>query len=317
MERFIQGMLALDRRWIYLTLAVTLLVALWFGKPLNPVVLPSVQQLYDAVEEAPAGPGQGKIVLVGMTFSAGTMGENANQARAVLRHLMLRHKRFAIISISEPQGAKFGKMMTTDIAKQYGYRYGIDWISFDYQLGTVALYKSLIYNIPNAIGVDGIEKKPIASFPIMQGIYNANDIALHIEITASSSVWDWIQIVQPATNPRLKIGYGCTGIMATEAYPLLDSGQLVGMLPGLKGAADYEKLVDDLQTQEFQGGRVKAAAYDYAAPAVLTLPASARQLMFTQGAAHMVIILFIFIGNLGLLLSWLQKRSARKEKANG
>lgn len=316
MDRFLHSLLNIDRRWIYLVLAIVLIWALIIGKAVNPIVLPPTQQLYDAVEAAPAGPGQAHLILLGMTFSAGTMGENANQARAIIRHLMLRHKKFAIISIAEPQGAEYSRRMVTDIAKQYNYEYGKDWISFGYKINSLAFYKAFTKDIYSIVPTDGVEAKPLRSFPIMQGINSANDIALEIEITASASVYNWIQLVQPATKPRMKIGYACTGIMATEAYPFLDSGQMVGLLPGLKGAADYEKLVDDLETREYRAGRI-THLFNPDAPASLKLPPPARRLMFTQGAAHLVIILFIILGNVGLLITKRRARLAEKEAHNG
>lgn len=316
MDSLLHFMQTLDRRWIYLVLAITLVVALALGKQTDPIVLPPVQQLYDAVQAAPAGPGQGKIILVGTTFAAGTIGENGNQARAIFRHLMLSHKRFAIIAVSEPQGAALGKAIVGELAKQYGYKYGTDWIDFDYQIGTLAFFKSFPKDIQGTVKVDGMEKKPLAKFPIMHGINTVEDIALHIEITASASVFDWIQIVQPMTNPRLKIGYAPTGVMATEAYPLLDSRQLVGMVPGLKGAADYERLVDEQEQREAASGQLGHPPFDPKQMVTIAgLAAPARTLMFTQNAAHIVIILFILLGNIGMLLARLVGRSSTKEAA--
>ena len=312
MHTFLQHLQTLDRRWIYLMLAATLVISLLLGKPVTPIVLPSVQQLYDAIEQAKAGPGDGKIILVGATFAANTIGENGNQLRAVLRHLMIRHKRFAIIAVSEPQGAKLGRQIATALADHYGYKYGVDWIDFGYNVGTLAFFKSLPNDIPGTIPHDA-HGKPLRDFPIMRGIKTVQqNVAMEIEVTASSSVFDWISYVQSATQPRLKIGYCPTGVMATEAYSYLDSGQMVGMLPGLKGAADYELLVDQLEEREIAAGRLKGPAFN-PLQAQGNLTQSARQLMFTQNAAHMIIILFIILGNIGLLLTRRYARSAPKE----
>lgn len=314
MNQFLQRMQSIDRRLIYLVMAVTFLVTLIIGKPVTPLVMPPVQQLYDAIDAAPAGPDDGKLILIGMTFSASTIGESGNQARAIIRHLMLRKKRFAVISIAEPQGAVYAQLITTDIAKQYGYEYGKDWINFGYQVNTLALYKSMPRDIPGMLKVDGTENKPLTSFPIMEGIKTMKDIAMHVEITASDSVFNWVLYVQPMTSPRLKIGYACTGIMASEAYPYLDSGQLVGMAPGLKGAADYETLVDQLEEQQItDGARKESERFD---PKLMqnvpAFPKPARYLMFTQNWAHIIVILFIIIGNVGMFLSRRKPRSAKE-----
>ncbi|MHB9134152.1 MAG: hypothetical protein ACYDBB_24035 [Armatimonadota bacterium] len=314
MNNFFQRLQSIDRRWVYLLLAATLVSTLLMNKTVDPIVLPSVQQLYTAVDQAKAGDDDGKIILVGMTFSAGTIGENGNQARALIRHLMLTHKRFAVMSISEPQGATYAQRITEDIAKQYGYEYGKDWINFGYQIGTLAFFKAFPRDIPGTLhGVDATQGKPLDSFPIMHGIKTINDVALHVEITASSSMLDWLQIVQPTTKPRLKIGYACTGVMATEAYPFLDSHQLIGMMPGLKGAADYEKLVDELEDREMKAGRVKEAFNPELMKSVPAFHYPARKLMFAQGAAHLLLIVLIILGNVGLLLSRRRARPSVKE----
>ena len=169
MERFFHKLQSLDRRWIYLVLAVTLMLAIICSRPENPVVLKPVQDYYNTVEQLAAGPGQGKIVLVDSMFSASTLAENGTQARAVMRHLMLRHLRFATISIGDPQGATYGPKIAGELAKRYGYVYGTDWIDFGYQMATISFYKSFCRDIPGTIPVDNITKKPIESFPIMHG----------------------------------------------------------------------------------------------------------------------------------------------------
>jgi hypothetical protein len=70
--------------------------------------------------------------------------------------------------------------------------------------------------------------------------------------------------------------------MAPEQYPFLDSGQLVGLLTGMKGAAEYEKLVG--------------------------APALATRGMLGQSAAVVLILVFIALGNAGQLATLWGKR---------
>ena len=319
MSSFYDRMQHIDRRIIYLVLATVLIASLIVSKPETPVVLPPVQSLFDAVEQAPAGPGDGKIITVGTTFGASTLGENGNQARALFRHMMLRKKRFVVFAIGEPQGAVLGPRIVNELAEQYGYEYGKDWISLGYQLNSVVVYKALLKDIPGTMKEDSIERKSLASFPIMQGIKSIqNDVALHLEISASDSVSNWLQFVQPSTQPRLKIGYACTGVMAAEAYPLLDSGQLSGMTPGLKGAADYELLVDNLEAEMVARGEREELSGARAKGSLPGMGQSARQYMFTQNNAHLVVLLFILVGNIGLLLARRKRSSTvKEEESNG
>lgn len=306
-----QQMHNIDRRWIYFILIISLIVSIIIARPVKPKVLSSVQDMYDTVENAPANPGDGKLILIGMTFAPSTMGENGNQARVLIRHLMLARKRFAIISVGEFQGSILGPMIVNDLAKQYHYQYGVDWINFGFQPNAMGFYTSFPRDIPGIIKTDGINNRPIDSYPIMKGIKTMRDnIALFIDITASSSAFNWVEVVQGRYG--LKIGYACTGVMAAEAYPYLDSGQFFGMMPGIKGAADYELLVDGKEEQEYKAGKISQLYTPNKEASIVITPA--RKLMYTQNIAHLVIILFIIIGNVGLLLSR-RTQSRKKELA--
>ncbi|HOF89069.1 MAG TPA: hypothetical protein PLZ36_13350 [Armatimonadota bacterium] len=310
MHKFFRTLQHIDRRWIYLVLLIGLVTTLYVGWPVKPEVIPYVQNLYDAVEAAPAAEQDRKLILVGCTFSASTMPENGNQLRALLRHLMLRGKRFAIIAIAEPQGAQFGADIAGKLAAEYGYEYGRDWISLGYKPGTLAFFTAFVNNIPGNVPKDGLRGEAITGYPIMAGIRTIKDISLVIEDTSTASILSWITYVQG--KYRVKLGYTCTGVMVAEAIPFLDSGQLVGMLPGMKGAADYEKLVDELEAEALRTGE-KQAPYD---PSTMPLMKnSARRLMFTQGVAHIIIIAFIVLGNAGYFLSR-RRRGPAKEASH-
>ena len=300
MTNLLRLMQSIDRRWIYLAFTIVVLVALCFSHPVeNPIILPPVQHLYDAMQHAKTTPTDGHIVLLSMTISAGSKAENWNQARAIMRHLMLAHKRFAVFSFDQ-QGVELTYQMALDLAKHYHYHYGTDWIHLGYSLGTTAFFKGISKNLPEAFGNTDINGDPLVKFPIMKGINTANNIAVLVEVTASSSLGEWMGLVQPATKPRLKLGYACTGISAAEAYQYLDSGQLVGMLPGLKGASDYETLVDNQERELIPDPKLR---YNPKLSTTLPMPAPARVLMFPEGMAHLLVILLIILGNIGLLLS--------------
>jgi hypothetical protein len=304
----------MDRRWIYLAFTVVVLVSLCFGhQTKKPIILPPVQQLYDSIDAVKTSPADQKIVLLSMTISAGSKAENWNQARAIMRHLMLRHQRFAVFSF-DTQGVELTYQMAADIAKHYGYQYGKDWIHLGYALGTTAFFKGISTNLPDAFGNTDVNQHALAQFPIMKGIKTANNLAMLVEITATPSLGDWLGLVQPATKPRIKIGYACTGISAAEAYQYLDSGQICGLLPGLKGASDYETLVDNLEIQLVANPQQR---YDPKAPTTQTMPATARVLMFPEGMAHILVIILIILGNIGLLLSRRRARISGKDISNG
>jgi hypothetical protein len=65
---------------------------------------------------------------------------------------------------------------------------------------------------------------------------------LIVETSGSAAGGTWITYARSKFGANVAVGV--TAVMAADMYPFIQSGQLIGMLTGLKGAAEYEKLVD-------------------------------------------------------------------------
>ena len=234
-------MQALDRRVIYVILLLSIIVPLLASHFTVPIV-PSKQSqdFYDTVENI--GRTQpDKLVIVDGNWSPSTRGENQWQTEAILTHLMKRHLHFAILSF-DPQNNTVTQQIIDQLAPKYGYVYGRDYVNWGYR--PVAVYaptlKGLVQSIPGTIKKD-YKGVPLASLGVMQGVQNMKDVSAVIEITPSATVDAWIGLVQGAYHTPIL--FAPTAVMAPTYYPYLDSGQLSGMLTGVKGAGDYEYLI--------------------------------------------------------------------------
>lgn len=135
-------------------------------------------------------------------------------------------------------------------------------------------------SIPNTFPGDFRGTK-VSEIPVMQGVNNYSDVKLIVNISGGyPGTKEWVQQVQA----RYSIGLvsGCTAVSAPEYYPYYQSGQLQGLLGGMKGAAEYEMLV----------GRTGLG----------------RRGMDAQSIAHLIIFIFIVLGNLAYF-------SLKKKKA--
>src|SRR5207248_10623448 len=121
--------------------------------------------------------------------------------------------------------------------------------------------------------VNGTSLSDTQALPIMQNLRDINDVGLLVEITPSSTYEPWVAFVQGVKGTPMV--FCPTAVMAPEAYQYLDSGQMVGMLTGIKGAIEYEGLVKK--------------------------PAKATQQALALSVAHILIVVLIVIGNLGYL----------------
>ena len=225
------------RRIIYLIFGIALSIPLITRWVVPPDVGLEARQLYEAVERVPPN----KLILINCQFEGGTLAENGPQTRALMSHFMQRGKRFAIIGL-DAVGPGLGQEIAEKLAKKHNRPYGQTWVNLGYKVGTPAFLKGMARDIPRAIPTDTRGAK-IADMPVMQGIRTAEDIGLVIDVDPTATYMLWLAYF---TGPH-KIPYGIapTSVMIADIYPFLNSGQVVGMLKGIAGAAQYEKLIND------------------------------------------------------------------------
>jgi hypothetical protein len=120
------------------------------------------------------------------------------------------------------------------------------------------------------------------SIPMMHGIKNFNNVKGVIDLTAGNTADFWIVYGNGRYNFPLAIGI--TGVMAADYYQYLQSGQLFGIVPGVKGAAEYERLIEQ--------------------------PGEGMAQVSYQLVAHSVIILFIVISNVAYFATRKQRKTA-------
>ncbi len=236
-----QRMQTIDRRLIYGLLLVVILIPLFVN--MNPPIIPSQQSIdfYNTIETlAKNDPDHTKMVIVDGWWGASTRGENYWQAQAIITHLMQRRIHFATLSF-DPQNATLVRVLVTNLAKKYHYVYGQDYVQWGYRVQFVPTLKALASpnGLQGAIKTDQ-DGKPIGQFPVMKNITDLKDIGAIVEISPTASLPAWIGLVQGKYNTPLL--YAPTAVMAPDAYPFLDSGQVSGLLTGVKGAGDYEQL---------------------------------------------------------------------------
>ncbi len=199
------------------------------------VVGPQAQGFYDAVEKIP----QGKLVLLSLNWAPGTYGENHPQTEAIIQHLFLARKPFAIFGI-DPVGPRLGQVIAERHAKRLGMQYGRDWVNIGYRTYQMPMILGMARDIAGTLKRD-IKGTALSELPAMRGIKGAKDLGMIIDVTPSSTIDIWIQFFQGAAGTP--VAYAPTAVMAPEAYPYLQAGQLVGMLTGIKGAAEYAQLL--------------------------------------------------------------------------
>lgn len=272
----------IDRRFIYVLMFVAVGAALI--KKVTLPVIPSNQakNAYDAIEHAPTD----KFAIIGADWSNSTRAENGPQTYALLHHMMRRHIRFAMVGF-DVQGPPNVEKIVEELAPKYGYVYGKDWVNWGYRPYNAikATLKAMVRDMPGSMKHDAnnIDLTNTTKLPIMAELKNMDQVALIVEITPADTYESWVAFVQGYGGGKTMV-HAPTAVMAPEAYQFLDSGQMAGMLTGLKGAIEYEGMVNH--------------------------PADATRQALALSVAHVVILLLIVMGNLGYLA---QRRARARE----
>jgi hypothetical protein len=270
----------IDRRIVYLLLALAVIIPMIVSFNVRFYVDQSSQSLFDAVDRVPPN---GRPVLLVFDYDPQIMPELDPMAIAILRHCFARNIRVVGMTTGA-QGAALGERAMTKVAAEYDKKIGHDYCYFGYKIPLSMLY--IGENAKKALPVDHYDR-PFDSLPMMRGIRNYDDIPLVVDLAGSSILNNWI--VYAGARYHVKLGAGVTAVMAPDFYQFLQTGQLVGQLSGMKGAAEYEQLIVDHGITKSKG--------------------LASRAMNAISISHLLLIALIILGNIGYFAA----RSGKKK----
>ncbi len=311
---FFDRMQALDRRYIYLVVALAIILPLLIPFNSKTYVTEPVENLYKKIDSF-AGH-KDRAILMCFSHDASTMAELFPMEVAILRHCFQR--KVQVFTICFMPAAKPLMDYALQTAKEdYTVQSGEDYVNFGYKPWGIFLpiVLGMGDDVAKAVETDD-EGRIVSNLDIMKEIKNYNEMNLIIDFAASGAVGTWITYARSIYGAN--VAAGVTAVMAADNFPYLQTGQLIGMLAGLKGAAEYEKLVDVFATYKNADGTVGrefskeilkdswVKLSDIKNPVYKT----ARIGMNAQTVAHVMIIVFIALGNLGFFIN------KRKNKAN-
>lgn len=263
---------SLDQRLLYGLMIGASILSFFVTVRLRSPLGPEARGIYEAIESCP----EDRVILIDSSWDQGSQAENWPQLEAVCEHCMQRGARFVLVSVGvTPLGPELAQQVCERLGRKYGRIYGRDWVNLGYipagATGMGFLIDALAKDLHTLFPQD-LHHTPVARLPLMQRVHDIRDVHLVYCVTYAPST-DWVSFVRGQYGTP--IAFGCMSIMGPYYYPLLDSSQLVGMLVGLRGAAEYE-------------GAIRSAG-------------KGSQLMVPQAFAHLLIITFVLLGNVGYL----------------
>ena len=285
---FFSKLMQLDRRWVYLLLVIVCLTAYYSDFNVPIIVENETKAIYDFIEDLEPG----EIIFVAVDYDPSSQAELHPMTYALVEHAFRKDLKVIFTALSQNGPGMVDQALRdlTDSLRLPKTYNGIFYEGKEIVNGvdyTFLGYKPYYAIVITAMGQDyrilfpsDYYGTPLDSIPMMRRVHNYDDIAIVVDISSGSITDAWISYGQGKFDFPLALGL--TGVMTAQYYPFLQSKQIMGLMGGLLGAAQYEQLADN--------------------------PGLAKDGMRVQLPAHLLIILFIIIGNVGYLATRYRER---------
>ena len=291
----------LDRRWVYLCVALSVILPMVFKFELPIYPGAAVKGIYNKIESLKPG----SRVFLSFDFDPAAEPELGPGAIAIFVHMFRRNIK-PIVGCNWPVGNEIAEKCITQAKEIHKKTYqdykqknklvkdcveepknGTDYVILGYKPGGIIHVKNLCTDFmgPYPQDKDGTPTDNMEVFKTANGRrFSMDDIDLIISYTAGTNGIE--AFISNEMFHKRPMAAGCTSVNIPRFTTYIQTGQLVGMIGGLPGAAEYESLVD-------HKGEGRAG-------------------MSPQSIAHLVIMIFIILGNLAFIA---ENRKMHKKKA--
>ena len=284
---FIDKISNIDRRIIFLFIALSVIVPLLLNIKFTEKAGPIVKNIFDKVESLPAG----SRVLLSLDYGPSTVPEIQPMVNALVRHCNEKELKIYFMCLWAT-----GQNLTTIIVdsvqtKEFPDKvYGVDYINLGYKAGNEGLINVLLTDMKKMYTTDVLGTY-IDDIEMMKQVRNLTSFDLIVSLGGGTpGIKEWILFAGDPGN--ISVAGGSTAVQAPLLYPYWPN-QLLGLMGGIKGAAEYESELIRMY------------------PKYKTKSNPGIKMMGPQAIAHIVIMLFIIIGNVTFFMERARERKGR------
>ncbi|MDY0151240.1 MAG: hypothetical protein RBS43_03085 [Candidatus Cloacimonas sp.] len=256
-----------ERRIVFLVLLVAVALPLIFPIGWKTEVSSYAKMAWDLIETTP----DSSVVIFSFDYDPSTMTELQPMAEAMLDHAWSRNQKVIAIALW-PQGMQMADQAFTAALLNYpNKKYGEDYVSLGYKVAGIVAIQAMGRSLEEVFPAD-LKGTKYADIPMLKDIHNLKDIAYVNSLSSGvPGIKEWIMGARDIS--QTPVTGGTTAVSAPGFFPYVNSqNQLYGLLGGLKAASEYETLI----------GKIGSATVK----------------MDAQSVAHLLILVFILIGNI-------------------
>ncbi len=270
---FFERLLKVDSRLIYLIMLIGIAIPIVrpLGLPLE--VLDTTRQAFNEVDSLEPG----ARVLMSFDYNPGGAAELDPISAAMLSHFLRKDAKIYAVS-SVPEGTMYAQQ-NLKLYEDAGKVYGTDYVNLGYFAGGESAVAAMGDDIHSIFRSDS-DGTPVNKIAMMSDVQGIDDMDMVVSINVgpggAATADVWVRQVAVVYDD-VPVILGLTAVMTPKNMPHLQSGQIEGLLGGLRPAAEYEMLLD--------------------------APGVAVAMMDAQSAAHITILGFILLGNIAYFVT--------------
>nr|MBN2277480.1 hypothetical protein [candidate division Zixibacteria bacterium] len=272
------------RRTVFLFVGIAVVLPFFMSIRQDIKLSPEVEELYNAVMALQPG----SKVLVSLDYDPPSAPELQPMAESFFLLCFRRDLKVIVMGLwpQGPQQAELAiqKILDRPEMASRNIRYGIDYVNLGFQTGNEFVIQRMGGSFRSMFSTD-YYGTPYDSLPLVRNITNFNNIDFSFNLSAGyPGTIEWVQVA--VDRYGVKLGAGNTAVQAPQVYPYLRAGQLTGLLGGLNGAAEFEKVTGVL--------------------------GKGTKFMVSQSFSHVIVIAFIIIGNVAYFMG--RKQETKKKQ---
>ena len=256
----LERLMNIDRRIVFILVALAVIIPTLLPVNLPVSVSEPTQKLYDYIDTLPAE----STIMLAFDYGPASLAELNPMAKALLKQCFAKKIRVIGITLL-PDGAAMGDTLLQEISAETGAVNGEDYAFLGYRPGNDLVILGMGIDIASVFETD-YSGKPLADIPMMENVTNYDQISLLIDLASGSSTEEWITFANVRYN----------GVIISQMYPYLQTGQLIGLISGILGAAEYENLID--------------------------APAKGMLWINIESFVHLLIVALVIIGNIAFFI---------------
>ncbi len=232
-----------DRRWIFAIMGLAIIIPLYLpiGFPIK--ARPMTKAAFNAVEELHAG----DVVLVSLDLDPASTAELEPYYRAVILQLKRKGVKLAITTLwyqAPPLVERWIRdtIQTAIDPTDRAYVRDQDYVYLGFREGKQNVILGMGADLPHVFGGVTDDGTPYATIPWLKNIRGLADFKLMVLVSAGApGAKEYVQFAQNRYNLRMVAV--TTAVSVTDLAPYYQSGQLLGIVAGLAGSAEYEVLI--------------------------------------------------------------------------